>query len=221
MDNRDYDEKFDDELVDEEFEDSPSYENIEADGTSDFYNQNLNNQIRDIRRKNKGNQSTISKLRQRKANTMSKGVEAPKSTPSSSETPELDEQEEVSKKNSQGIGNKIQEAAKNAANQAKEKVKTAAKETAKKVETKIVMHPYFWIIVGLFLLIMIIPIIRIHESLDVIISTSSSVKIVSIIVVASSVCSAFGTSYPKTNCKNHKMPLKIDPTKYPNTFNNT
>lgn len=158
MDNRDYDEEFDDEEIDDQFDDPLAYDGIEDNETPNFYSQNLNSQIRDVRRKNKKDQSTISKLRQRKSNTMSKGVEAKNSTPSSSENDESEEPETNEKKN-QGIGNKIQEVAKNAANQAKEKVKTAAKETVKKVAAKIVMHPYFWIFVGVLVLIMMIPIL--------------------------------------------------------------
>ena len=160
MDKKNYDEEFDDELVDDELS---SYEIIEENETSDFHSQNLNSKIRDIRRQNKGNQNTINRLNQRKANTMSKGVESSKSTPSTSNLEEIPEQDEpeqnkLEKKN-QEISNKIQETAKKVANQAKETVKTTVKETSKKIALTIAKNPYVWVAVGIFILIMLIPIL--------------------------------------------------------------
>lgn len=160
MDNKDLEqlEEEIDDLVDNDIEELPSEEVIED--SNDFYNQNLNNQIRNIRRQNKGNQNTINRLKQRNANTMTKGVEAPKSTPSSSNEEEAEDSKQSSHSN---IGQKIGDRAKETVQQAKEKVKQEAKNVAKKTVSKvisiIVKNPYVLVIIGVFLLIMIIPVL--------------------------------------------------------------
>lgn len=159
MDNKDFEEleKDNDYLVDNDIKELPSEEVIED--NNDFYNQNLNNQIRNIRRQNKENQNTINRLRQRNANTMTKGVEAPKSTPSSSNE---EENEEINQSSDKNIGQKISDKAKEKVHQAKETakkaVKKAVKSVAKKIALKILSNPYVLAIIGVCILIMLVPI---------------------------------------------------------------
>lgn len=164
MDNKDY-EKFENESLEKKDSeeqylqyDTSSYEIIDDDN-SDFYNQNLNNQIRDIRRQNKGNQNTISKLNQRKANTMNKGVEASKSTPSISN--EEEPEEETNKKSdliSQTRKAEGQNVKKTVANAGKAVGKAIAK-VGSKIAVALITNPAFWVVVGVFLLVMLVPIL--------------------------------------------------------------
>lgn len=159
MDKKKYDEI--EELIDEEIDESSSYENIESDSTSDFNNQNLNTQIRNIRRSNKRNQNTISRLNQRKANTMNKGVESKKSTLSNFGNSENDKPEDDNNSNNvvQNVKNNAKQAGKEVVHQVKEQAKQAAKQAVKKVAAKIVTHPYFWVFMGALILIILIPVL--------------------------------------------------------------
>ena len=170
MDNKNFEELEDDNLGEELTEDSenediiddqPSYESIEDNGISELYNQNLNSQIRDIRKQNKGNQNAITRLRGRNANTMSKGVEASKSTPSTSNTEENEEKEQKGQENN-NLSTKINELKNQAGQKIKQTASQAGKAVGKAVSVGVktlITNPYFWVIVGVFLLVMLVPVL--------------------------------------------------------------
>lgn len=126
MDNREYDEEFDDELE----EDEEQFDNIQEsseeylpeqeenynnyNSNQEFNKQNFKNKIRDLKKQKNDNQNAANRLQQRKSNTLNKGVEAPKSTP-------------LNKKN-----NPLTNGAENVKKTGQEKAKEAGKEAAKK-----------------------------------------------------------------------------------------
>lgn len=165
MDNKDFEELENDDLEEIDIEELHSKEVIE--NSNDFYNQNLNNQIRNIRKQDKGNQNAINRLRQRNANTMSKGVEAPESTPSTSNENDISPTNKLGEKlnplnKNNGLSKIGKNTAKNVGQAAKEVGKQATKiaaKTASKALMFLITNPYFFVIVGVFLLVMIIPIL--------------------------------------------------------------
>lgn len=165
MDNKDFEELENDDLEEIDIEELHSNEVIE--NSNDFYNQNLNNQIRNIRKQDKGNQNAINRLRQRNANTMSKGVEAPESTPSTSNENDISPTNKLGEKlnplnKNNGLSKIGKNTAKNVGQAAKEVGKQATKiaaKTASKALMFLITNPYFFVIVGVFLLVMIIPIL--------------------------------------------------------------
>ncbi|MBE6159641.1 MAG: hypothetical protein E7157_01180 [Lactobacillales bacterium] len=189
MDNKDYEEleeeleqQSDEENIDdeesEEYDDSEEtfdydesdeesfYDDSEEDSYNesqyDFNNQNVKNKLRDLRNQNKQNQNTANRLNQRKANTMSKGVEAPKSTPSPSNaiqngqsTNLLNKGINSAKSAGKGLGQKAGQAIASAGKAAG----TAIAQGVKSLVAALVANPYFWVIVGVIVLLILIPIL--------------------------------------------------------------
>ncbi len=164
MDNRDFDDEID-ELEDE----TPSYEEmpeeeIESEN-QDFYTQNINNQIRNIRRENKGSQNTVNRLRQRNVNTIVKKTTIPNQDTDEEEQSEQ-KQNKLDKLNPlkqngglSNIGNGLKEKGKEIGTAAKEKAKQAIVSGTKKIAAFLLKNPYVLIIIGVLILIIIIPIL--------------------------------------------------------------
>lgn len=164
MDNKDFDDEID-ELEDE----TPSYEEIPEEEieseNQDFYTQNINNQIRNIRRENKGSQNTVNRLRQRNANTIVKKATIPNQNTDEEEQSEQ-KQNKLDKLNSlkqngglSNIGNGLKEKGKEIGTAAKEKAKQAIVSGTKKIAAFLLKNPYVLIIIGVLILIIIIPVL--------------------------------------------------------------
>lgn len=191
MDNKDYEELEDEtledeELIDDEIEndeleeipdssleeadDSEYYENFSDDYYEDSYQDAFNNQkikenLRNLTNKNKQNQNAIERLNKRKANTISKGVEAPESTPSTSNIPKPDVTKNMANPLNKGLGS-LKDAGKTIGKEAGKKAGQAAATAGKALAQGVgsllkvlVTNPYFWLIVGVILLLILIPLL--------------------------------------------------------------
>lgn len=181
MDNKDYEEiieeieevedDIDEQLDGDEYVEVLSYyDEIEEENNSNFDTNNLQNKIRNLKSKNNQNQNITSKLNQRKANTLSKGVELPKSTPSPLKNISNTQSSNILNNglaSSKSIGKGISQKAGQAITSAGKAVGSAIAQGVKSLVAALVTNPYFWIIVGVIILLILIPILwKAHEGDD-------------------------------------------------------